>query len=411
MSHDWLVATRTRPPPTALDMFAASAGIDLTVAGAFRPGASALVTRTNGTTARTIDVDGPDRAEPEDLPDDLAVVVTKPAWLVAVHLPGGFTGQRRRLDARPRDLPRPDGRRRGIRSADRPPDLADRRDATRPRPGIRADTDARPGLGHPGEPAPGGRGRSVAGPGGEAVPRRHARSFGEYEPFQGRLDRDGSAAFVQAWQAAAAAELGGMLFWTAARPGFDGSMGFPDSAPGSTSGTPSAVSAALLCAIDARRAPPRSCHRRRRRWPSSGKWRAPSSAAFATGFRGARRAPRARPVVVGPCLREQPHGLGAGGGSGLPAIPDLAGLVRGAVPRPRREARSRGWRRPDRTGSSSAPERFRWIATSSMESFEPRAGSPSRRPGEPVRPSIRRRGSRSWSDHRPSPAEVIPWID
>ena len=90
MSHDLLVATRVRPKPSAIDDFARSAGLDLRWSGTFTTGTNVLVTRVRDSGGRTIDIDGPARVEPDDLPEDLAGIVTRAAWLVEIHLPGGY---------------------------------------------------------------------------------------------------------------------------------------------------------------------------------------------------------------------------------------------------------------------------------------------------------------------------------
>ncbi len=91
---------RKRPAPASIDDFGRATGLDLRMSGAFRPDSNALVTTVVGPVERTIDVDGPVRVESDDLPDDLAGVVSKPAWLVEIHLPGGYdeTGDRWALD-------------------------------------------------------------------------------------------------------------------------------------------------------------------------------------------------------------------------------------------------------------------------------------------------------------------------
>ena len=75
--------------------------------------------------------------------------------------------------------------------------------------------------------------------------------FGQYEPFQGRLDRDGPGSFSEAWNATASVAYGGMLFWSAARPGFAGSVSFPDWRP---EGRPERLGRVvrITCTIDAR---------------------------------------------------------------------------------------------------------------------------------------------------------------
>lgn len=58
----------------------------------------------------------------------------------------------------------------------------------------------------------------------EAVPVR----FGAFEPFQGRLERDGDAAFTELWRQEVEKDHGGSLFWSAAPPCFSGSATFSD---------------------------------------------------------------------------------------------------------------------------------------------------------------------------------------
>lgn len=231
MSYDFLVALRTRPAPASIEDFGRSAGLDLRMTGMFRTGANALVTRVDGRTERTIDVDGPIRVESDDLPDDLAGVVTRPAWLVEIHLPGGYDEPADRwalnlaihfaragdgavfdpqadaiawpggVTPRPRGAPEERIRTVGlvwyIPASLLPPDAAAR------------------WLSFVAERFP------------AATPTR----FGSFEPFQGRLDRDGPEAFVQAWQAEAAVDFGRMFFWSAKAPGLGGSVSFADRRP------------------------------------------------------------------------------------------------------------------------------------------------------------------------------------
>jgi len=52
--------------------------------------------------------------------------------------------------------------------------------------------------------------------------------FGPYEPFQGRLDRDGVEGFEATWATLAADPIGASFFWTARYGGFSGSVSFAD---------------------------------------------------------------------------------------------------------------------------------------------------------------------------------------
>ncbi len=228
VSHDLLVATRTRPKPDAIETFGASAGLELHVAGAFRSGTNALVTHVDGTVERRIDVDGPVRAEPDDLPDDLTGVVTKPAWLVEIHLPGGYDDAADRwaldlaihlarlgdgavFDPQTDQVVWPSGvtpRARGaveqrIRTVELdwivPASLLPLNAATR-----WLDLVA------------------------EHFPAADPVRFGSFEPLQGRMDRDGRQAFASAWKAEESIEYGSTFFWSAKPPGVGGSVSFPD---------------------------------------------------------------------------------------------------------------------------------------------------------------------------------------
>jgi len=228
VSHDFLVALRTRSDPAAIEAFGRAAGLDLRLDGTFRTGSNVLVTRTDGGTERTIDVDGPVRVEPDDLPDDLAGVVTRPAWLVEIHLPGGYdeladrwaldlaialarAGDGAVFDPQADRVAWPSGvtpRARGAREERiRTVELVWYVPASRLTP----DTPRR-WLDLVAEHFP------------AATPVR----FGAFEPFQGRLDRDGPEAFVDAWRTEAQVDHGGGLFWSARAPGIDGSVSFPD---------------------------------------------------------------------------------------------------------------------------------------------------------------------------------------
>lgn len=228
MSHDFLVATRTRPAADAIEVFGRSAGLELRITGPWRPSGSVLATKVDGKFERTIDVDAPVRVEPDDLPDDLAAVVTKPAWLVEVHLPGGYeavsdrwaldlaihvarVGDGAVFDPQADRIVWPSGVTPRVRGAVeeriRTVELAWITAASQlPDDGATRWLDV------------------VAAHLPAATPVR----FGSFEPLQGRLDRDGPRAFAEAWETEASVERGGMLFWSAKPPGIDGSVSFPD---------------------------------------------------------------------------------------------------------------------------------------------------------------------------------------
>jgi hypothetical protein len=169
--------------------------------------------------------------EAGDLPENLAAVVTRPAWLVELHLPqphqrpvdhwavdlavaiaragdgGVFDPQTDRV-VWPRGVtPR---RRRSEVERVRTVDLewfilASRLPSDGARRWLDIVTDRYPA----------------------ATPIR----FGSFEPLQGRLDRDGRKAYEDAWNAEAAVDIGGMLSWSAKGPVSGGGISFPDWRP------------------------------------------------------------------------------------------------------------------------------------------------------------------------------------
>ena len=73
MSYDFEIATRRIPAADVVERFARDRGFELTVEGDIGEGSRTLVTRRDGG-EREIDVDGPVRAEAEDLTEDVAAV-------------------------------------------------------------------------------------------------------------------------------------------------------------------------------------------------------------------------------------------------------------------------------------------------------------------------------------------------
>jgi hypothetical protein len=227
VSHDLLVATRTRPKPEHVASFAAANGAEPTTADGFRPGSHTLLTLSGGE-ERTIDIDGPNRVELDDLPDDLAGVVSRANWLVEIHVPAASHPDllRAALDlaihlARSTDGAVFDPQ------ADR---IAWPSGVT---PSVRGSNEVRirvveldwfvPASAVPPEAAT--RWLALAE---RMVPAALPVRFGGYEPFQGRVDRDGTEAFVRAWQDEATVPFGSALYWTAAGGGLSGSVTFPD---------------------------------------------------------------------------------------------------------------------------------------------------------------------------------------
>ena len=227
MSHDLLVATRTRPAFAAIEAFAQASGIVLRESSGAPSATNRLVTRVDDGRERVIDIDEPVRIEADDLPDDLVGVVTRPAWLTEIHLPGGYdeATDRWALElavylARDGDGAVFDPQ---LDQIAWPPGVTPRR---------RGATDERirtleldwyiPANRQPRDAADRFL-NAVARDFAAAAPTR----FGSFEPLQERLDRDGPGAFSEAWQAQADDEVGGMLFWSARSPGLHGSVSFP----------------------------------------------------------------------------------------------------------------------------------------------------------------------------------------
>lgn len=256
MSYDLSIATRTRPKPDSIEEFAKAAGAEIRTVGAFKPGSNVLVVFAagdggEGSDGRTIDVDGPSAVDIDDLPDDLAGVVPRARWLVDVHVPAGSDAETHPLalamavhlaregdgavfDPQDDRIAWPSGvtpRARGsaeerIRAIDLEwfvPTSSFPADAAR-RWVERTRTDF---------PA--------------CAPVR----FGPYEPFQGRLDRDGVEGFEAMWAEQAAAATGGSFFWTARDGGFSGSVFFADHRIASRPARVGSV-ARLSASVDAR---------------------------------------------------------------------------------------------------------------------------------------------------------------
>ena len=227
MSYDFAVATRTRPKPEAITAFGRTIGVELGSAGAFRPGSNVLVTLGSGE-GRTIDVDGPSAVESEDLPDDLAGVVPRARWLVEVHVPAGSDAE---AHAFALDLAIHLAREGDGAVFDPQTDRIAWPSGLTPRP--RTSTEDRirvveldwiiPASAMPAEAASRWIELTTSSfPAGAPV------RFGSYEPFQGRLDRDGAEGFAAAWAEQRAIPTGGALFWSARNGGFGGGAHFAD---------------------------------------------------------------------------------------------------------------------------------------------------------------------------------------
>jgi hypothetical protein len=227
VSHDLLVATRTRPKRELLAAFAAGHAAEPTTADGFRSGSNTLLTLPGGE-GRTIDVDGPNRVELDDLPDDLAGVVPRANWLVEIHVPAASQPD---ILGTALDLAIHLARSTDGAVFDPQEDRIVWPSGVTPMP--RGSSEMRIRVVELDWFVP----ASVVPPDAAlqwlALAERMARAalpvrFGGYEPFQGRIDRDGAEAFVRAWRDEAAVPVGGTLHWTASEGGLGGSVRFPD---------------------------------------------------------------------------------------------------------------------------------------------------------------------------------------
>jgi hypothetical protein len=181
-----------------------------------------------GRPGQAIDVDGPARVELDDLPDDLAGVVPKGRWLVEIHVPAGSADQ---LGATALDLAIHLARAGDGGVYDPQDDRVAWPAGVTPRPrGTREDRIRVVQLDWfvPASSAPTDAARRWLDLARGLLPGALPVRFGGYEPFQGRLERDGDAAFEAAWAEATARDFGRMLFWSASSGGFGGSAFFAD---------------------------------------------------------------------------------------------------------------------------------------------------------------------------------------
>ena len=232
MSYDLAIATRTRPKPDSIEAFARAAGAEIRTVGVFKPGSNVLVTFGPGDGGdgggRTIDVDGPNAVEIDDLPDDLAGVVPRARWLVEVHVTAGSDAETHAfgLDFAIQLARAGDGA-----VFDPQEDRIAWQSGVTPRARGSAEERIRaidlvwfiPTSSLPVDAARRWVERTMT----DFPPCTPAR-FGPYEPLQGRLDRDGVEGFEATWAEQAADAIGGSFFWTARDGGFSGSVFFAD---------------------------------------------------------------------------------------------------------------------------------------------------------------------------------------
>jgi hypothetical protein len=227
MSYDFAIATRTRPKPDAIEVFGRTLAVELRLVGAFKPGSNVLVT-FGDRDGRTIDVDGPNAIEIEDLPDELAGVVPAANWLVEVHLPAGSEPG---TDALALDLAIYLAREGNGAVFDPQTGRIAWPSGVTPRP--RTSTEDRirvveldwiiPASAMPAD----GASRWIALT-TSRLPACAPVRFGSHEPLQGRLDRDGADGFAAAWAEQQAIPMGGGLSWSAGSGGFGGGASFAD---------------------------------------------------------------------------------------------------------------------------------------------------------------------------------------
>ncbi|MFL5726446.1 MAG: hypothetical protein ACJ77F_08910 [Chloroflexota bacterium] len=225
MSYDFEIATRDKPGP--LEPLLERLGIEARLEGAFEPERNVLVTRTREP-HRTIDAEGPAGYDPIDLAGDLnasfAAAAPGARWLSAIHLPGGYAEPDDRwvLDlaigiAREHHGAVWDPQSERVLWPENPPAGRGRRRASEHRSGthkivvawhvpqVRLTSDAPTTL--------------------LALLRTHLpdglpNRFGQTDPYEHRLERDGDGAFVGDWSAEA--ERQSLLTWDGATRGWSG---------------------------------------------------------------------------------------------------------------------------------------------------------------------------------------------
>lgn len=223
-----------RRRPGRLEPLLERLGIVARLEGAFETDGNVLVTRL-GADERTIDVEGPQGYQPEDLADDLDARFLAAApgarWLAGIHLPGGYGEPEDRWaidlaielarendgavwDPQAERVLWPEGVAPTSRrvSAPKPTRPAARLVMTwhvpqgRLAPDVASDT-----LGLLRAYLPGG------------VPSR----FGHEDPYARRLERDGDAAFVEDWRLSATERrFGWLLTWDGSAPWWSGMAQF-----------------------------------------------------------------------------------------------------------------------------------------------------------------------------------------
>jgi hypothetical protein len=227
VSYDLLVATPKRPKPDVLGAFVDARGLAASPRDGSRAGSNSLLV-VPGRPGQAIDVDGPARVELDDLPDDLAGVVPKAGWLVEIHVPAGSSDG---LGAMALDLAIHLARAGDGAVFDPQEDRVAWPAGVTPRPrGAHEDRIRVVQLDWfvPASSTPPDAARRWLHLARGLLPGALPVRFGGYEPFQGRLERDGDAAFEAAWAEEAAKDFGGMLFWSATSGGYGGSAFFAD---------------------------------------------------------------------------------------------------------------------------------------------------------------------------------------
>lgn len=227
MSYDFLVVTRRRPPADTIEAYALAAQINVDLTGVFRAGSNVLVSNLDHA-GRTVDVDGPQRVAVDDLDDVVAGSVRGPKWQVEIHLPGGFDDG---ADGWALDLAV-----HIARSSDGVVFDPQRETVVWPTgitPRGRGAADERIRTIHvewivPWSRVPEDMPVRWLGVLREVWPNALPTRFGTYEPFQGRLDRDGDDGFSAEWRSVEQHPWGGLLFTKGVAPCFGGSIQIPD---------------------------------------------------------------------------------------------------------------------------------------------------------------------------------------
>jgi hypothetical protein len=230
VSWDLLVATHDRPPPDAIGELLGAGEKYVSQGSLEPPSANVLVSRSRKDGAHAaFTIDGPHVIEIDDLPEALAASVLAPRFLLEISAPAAATAADRSValgvakqlakrlhgavhDPQADEVVWPRGRARVYTASSEEERIRVVELSWYVEGGASADE----------LPAELLHGLRAACP--EALPRR----YGDYEPFQHKMEPGREHEFIGFWRQLQANDLPAMLFWKSQSPCFGGSAFFPD---------------------------------------------------------------------------------------------------------------------------------------------------------------------------------------